>query len=144
MYLKHHTRKKVCAFPLQWLDGPQAEPAQPAPCSWLSPALPPRSCRPPGDRRPPGAIGSLGFLNSLLVLVLFCRSKALRSPVSLLLRNIPPSGQTACALGTPFGFATSARRLVGCVRHGFANALFGRAKSHQSQDLSLFTSQKRD
>ncbi|XP_072525312.1 teleost multiple tissue opsin a [Salminus brasiliensis] len=77
-----------------------------------------------------GLIGALGILNNLLVLVLFGRYKALRSPINLLLLNISVSDLLVCALATPFSFAASARGrwLIGdggCVWYGFANSLLG-------------------
>ncbi|XP_065126083.1 teleost multiple tissue opsin a [Paramisgurnus dabryanus] len=77
-----------------------------------------------------GFIGSLGFLNNLLVLVLFCRYKVLRSPINFLLVNISLSDLLVCVLGTPFSFAasTQGRWLIGktgCVWYGFVNSLLG-------------------
>uniref|UniRef100_A0A8C0J731 G-protein coupled receptors family 1 profile domain-containing protein n=1 Tax=Chelonoidis abingdonii TaxID=106734 RepID=A0A8C0J731_CHEAB len=77
-----------------------------------------------------GIIGSLGFLNNLLVLVLFCRNKVLRSPINLLLMNISVSDMMVCIMGTPFSFAasTQGRWLIGpggCIWYGFVNTLFG-------------------
>ncbi|TMS09642.1 Vertebrate ancient opsin, partial [Larimichthys crocea] len=77
-----------------------------------------------------GFIGTFGLLNNLLVLVLFCRYKMLRSPINLLLINISISDLLVCVLGTPFSFAasTQGRWLIGdagCVWYGFANSLFG-------------------
>ncbi|KAG7456506.1 vertebrate ancient opsin-like, partial [Solea senegalensis] len=77
-----------------------------------------------------GTIGALGLVNNLLVLVLFCRYKMLRSPINLLLMNISISDLLVCVLGTPFSFAasTQGRWLIGkagCVWYGFANSLFG-------------------
>lgn len=77
-----------------------------------------------------GVIGTLGLVNNLLVLVLFCRYKILRSPINLLLINISVSDLLVCVLGTPFSFAasTQGRWLIGdagCVWYGFANSLFG-------------------
>ncbi|KAJ3595632.1 hypothetical protein NHX12_004935 [Muraenolepis orangiensis] len=77
-----------------------------------------------------GFIGTLGLLNNLLVLVLFCHYKALRSPINMLLMNISVSDLLVCVLGTPFSFAasTQGRWLIGargCVWYGFANSLFG-------------------
>ncbi|XP_020508054.1 vertebrate ancient opsin-like [Labrus bergylta] len=77
-----------------------------------------------------GFIGTFGLLNNLLVLVLFCRFKMLRSPINLLLINISISDLLVCVLGTPFSFAasTQGRWLIGeagCVWYGFANSLFG-------------------
>lgn len=78
-----------------------------------------------------GFIGTFGFLNNLLVLVLFCRYKVLRSPINLLLINISFSDLLVCVVGTPFSFAasTQGRWLIGksgCVWYGFANSLFGK------------------
>ncbi|KAM8850943.1 vertebrate ancient opsin-like isoform 2-T2 [Spinachia spinachia] len=77
-----------------------------------------------------GFIGTLGLTSNLLVLVLFCRYKMLRSPINLLLMNISISDLLVCVLGTPFSFAasTQGRWLIGeggCVWYGFANSLFG-------------------
>ncbi|XP_018608750.2 vertebrate ancient opsin-like [Scleropages formosus] len=77
-----------------------------------------------------GFIGTFGFLNNLLVLLLFCRYKVLRSPINLLLMNISLSDLLVCIVGTPFSFAASTRGrwligAAGCVWYGFANSLFG-------------------
>ncbi|XP_059201173.1 vertebrate ancient opsin-like [Centropristis striata] len=77
-----------------------------------------------------GFIGTFGLVNNLVVLVLFCRYKMLRSPINLLLINISISDLLVCVLGTPFSFAasTQGRWLIGeggCVWYGFANSLFG-------------------
>lgn len=77
-----------------------------------------------------GFIGTFGLVNNLLVLVLFCRYKMLRSPINLLLMNISVSDLLVCVVGTPFSFAasTQGRWLIGeagCVWYGFANSLFG-------------------
>nr|XP_020667239.1 pinopsin-like [Pogona vitticeps] len=77
-----------------------------------------------------GIIGSLGFLNNLLVLILFCRNKVLRSPINLLLMNISLSDLMVCIVGTPFSFAASIQGKwligpAGCVWYGFVNTLFG-------------------
>ncbi|XP_075057788.1 opsin-3-like isoform X2 [Mixophyes fleayi] len=77
-----------------------------------------------------GIIGSLGFLNNLLVLVLFCQYKVLRSPINMLLMNISLSDLMVCILGTPFSFAASTQGHwligeAGCIWYGFVNTLFG-------------------
>ncbi|CAF97626.1 unnamed protein product [Tetraodon nigroviridis] len=77
-----------------------------------------------------GLIGTSGLVSNLLVLVLFCRFKVLRSPINLLLVNISVSDLLVCVLGTPFSFAasTQGRWLIGaagCVWYGFVNSLFG-------------------
>ncbi|XP_074009706.1 pinopsin-like [Numenius arquata] len=104
--------------------GSAAGARDPAPC--LSPAgrLAAAVCL--------GALGSLGFCSNLLVLLLFWRYRALRSPINLLLLNIAVSDLLVCALGTPLGLvaATAADRDrglpgVACAWHGFANALCG-------------------
>ncbi|XP_006028149.2 opsin-3-like [Alligator sinensis] len=76
-------------------------------------------------------IGSLGFFHNLLVLIVFCRNKVLRSPINLLLINISVSDLMVCIVGTPFSFvaSTQGRWLigpVGCVWYGFVNTLFGK------------------
>ncbi|XP_068197002.1 teleost multiple tissue opsin a [Antennarius striatus] len=75
-------------------------------------------------------IGGFGLLNNLLVLLLFLRHRALRSPINLLLVNISLSDLLVCLLGTPFSLTAAAagRWLIGrggCVWYGFANSLFG-------------------
>ncbi|XP_006637696.1 pinopsin-like [Lepisosteus oculatus] len=77
-----------------------------------------------------GFIGTLGFINNLLVLLLFCLYKVLRSPINMLLMNISVSDLLVCVMGTPFSFAasTQGRWLIGesgCVWYGFVNSLFG-------------------
>ncbi|XP_078077570.1 teleost multiple tissue opsin 2b [Mustelus asterias] len=72
----------------------------------------------------------LGFLNNLLVLVMFCKFKVLRSPINMLLMNISVSDMLVCVFGTPLSFAASlqGRWLAGeqaCKWYGFANSLFG-------------------
>ncbi|CAG6012232.1 unnamed protein product [Menidia menidia] len=74
-----------------------------------------------------GFIGTFGFLSNLLVLALFCRFRALRTPVNLLLVSISASDLLVSVLGTPFSFAASARGRwligrAGCVWYGFVNA----------------------
>ncbi|XP_028813331.1 teleost multiple tissue opsin b [Denticeps clupeoides] len=77
-----------------------------------------------------GFIGTLGFLNNLLVIVLFCRFRMLRSPINWLLVSISASDMLVCVLGTPFSFAasTQGRWLIGpagCVWYGFVNSCLG-------------------
>uniref|UniRef100_A0A4W3J8T7 Teleost multiple tissue opsin b n=1 Tax=Callorhinchus milii TaxID=7868 RepID=A0A4W3J8T7_CALMI len=77
-----------------------------------------------------GFIGVMGIANNLLVLMLFCRCKVLRSPINLLLMNISLSDLLVCVLGTPFSFAASLQGhwligQMGCVWYGFVNTLFG-------------------
>ncbi|NP_001292340.1 pinopsin-like [Oryzias latipes] len=77
-----------------------------------------------------GLIGTCGFLSNLLVLALFCRYRALRTPMNLLLVSISVSDLLVSVLGTPFSFAasTQGRWLIGragCVWYGFINACLG-------------------
>ncbi|XP_035981601.1 teleost multiple tissue opsin b isoform X3 [Fundulus heteroclitus] len=87
-----------------------------------------------------GCIGTLGFLSNFLVLALFCRYRALRTPMNLLLVSISVSDLLVSVLGTPFSFAasTQGRWLIGragCVWYGFINACLG-AQSELSGDPS--------
>ncbi|KAM6893544.1 teleost multiple tissue opsin 2a [Xenentodon cancila] len=77
-----------------------------------------------------GVIMVLGIVNNLLVLVLFCRFKTLRTPVNVLLLNISVSDMLVCLCGTTLSFASSlqARWLYGrrgCMWYGFINSCFG-------------------
>lgn len=77
-----------------------------------------------------GFIGTFGFLSNFLVLALFCRYRALRTPMNLLLVSISVSDLLVSVLGTPFSFAasTQGRWLIGhagCVWYGFVNACLG-------------------
>jgi len=77
-----------------------------------------------------GSIMVLGIINNLLVLVLFCRFKSLRTPVNMLLLNISVSDMLVCLCGTTLSFASSlrARWLFGrrgCRWYGFINSCFG-------------------
>ncbi|XP_071380852.1 teleost multiple tissue opsin b [Centroberyx affinis] len=77
-----------------------------------------------------GFIGTFGILNNFLVLAMFCRYRALRSPMNLLLVSISVSDLLVSLLGTPFSFAasTQGRWLIGragCVWYGFVNACLG-------------------
>lgn len=77
-----------------------------------------------------GAIGTVAFLSNLLVLVLFCRYRALRTPMNLMLVSISASDLLVSVLGTPFSFAasTQGRWLIGrtgCIWYGFVNACLG-------------------
>ncbi|KAG7232496.1 hypothetical protein INR49_008790 [Caranx melampygus] len=77
-----------------------------------------------------GSIMVLGFLNNLLVLVLFCRFKTLRTPVNMLLLNISISDMLVCVCGTTLSFASSLRSRWlygrhGCMWYGFINSCFG-------------------
>lgn len=77
-----------------------------------------------------GSIMVFGFLNNLLVLVLFCRFKSLRTPVNMMLLNISVSDMLVCACGTTLSFASSLQRRWlygrrGCMWYGFVNSCFG-------------------
>ncbi|XP_028846683.1 teleost multiple tissue opsin 2b isoform X2 [Denticeps clupeoides] len=77
-----------------------------------------------------GLIMTFGFLNNLVVLILFCRFRALRTPVNMLLLNISVSDMLVCLLGTTLSFASSTqgRWLLGrrgCSWYGFINSCFG-------------------
>ncbi|KAM7375619.1 hypothetical protein PAMA_014633 [Pampus argenteus] len=77
-----------------------------------------------------GSIMVFGFLNNLLVLVLFCRFKTLRTPVNMLLLNISISDMLVCVCGTTLSFASSLRTRWlygrhGCMWYGFINSCFG-------------------
>lgn len=86
-----------------------------------------------------GFIGTFGFLNNALVLLLFCCHKPLRSPINCMLVSISVSDLLVCVLGTPFSFAASARGrwLIGargCVWYGFINSFLGKI-SPEHQEL---------
>ncbi|KAG7463415.1 hypothetical protein MATL_G00176320 [Megalops atlanticus] len=77
-----------------------------------------------------GSIMIFGFLNNLIVLILFCKFKTLRTPVNMLLLNISVSDMLVCLFGTTLSFASSIRGrwLVGrygCMWYGFINSCFG-------------------
>ncbi|XP_041824293.1 teleost multiple tissue opsin b [Melanotaenia boesemani] len=99
----------------------------------VSGSLPPPSLTPTGHLVVAvclGFIGTFGFLSNFLVLALFCRYRALRTPMNLLLVSISVSDLLVSVLGTPFSFAasTQGRWLIGragCVWYGFINACLG-------------------
>ncbi|KAK9527505.1 hypothetical protein VZT92_014062 [Zoarces viviparus] len=96
-------------------------------------SLPPPSLSPKGHLVVAvclGFIGTFGFLSNFLVLTLFCRYRALRTPMNLLLVSISASDLLVSMLGTPFSFAasTQGRWLIGragCTWYGFVNACLG-------------------
>lgn len=100
----------------------------------LSGSLPPPSLSPTGHLVVAvclGFIGTSGFFSNFLVLALFCRYRALRTPMNLLLVSISASDLMVSVLGTPFSFAasTQGRWLIGrtgCVWYGFVNACLGK------------------
>lgn len=87
-----------------------------------------------------GSIMVLGFLNNLLVLVLFCRFKTLRTPVNMLLLNISVSDMLVCVCGTTLSFASSLRTRWlygrhGCMWYGFVNSCFGESSNGTMRSL---------
>ncbi|KAJ8253187.1 hypothetical protein GJAV_G00210070 [Gymnothorax javanicus] len=77
-----------------------------------------------------GFIMIFGFLNNLIVLILFCKFKTLRTPVNMLLLNISVSDMLVCVFGTTISFASSVRGqwlagARGCMWYGFINSCFG-------------------
>lgn len=79
-----------------------------------------------------GLILIFGFLNNLIVLILFCKFKTLRNPVNMLLLNISASDMLVCISGTTFSFASSIYgRWIGgdhgCRWYGFVNSCFGKS-----------------
>ncbi|XP_033847484.1 pinopsin-like [Periophthalmus magnuspinnatus] len=108
-------------------------PASSSSSSSSSPAASPPSLTPTGHFVVAvylGVIGTVGFLTNFLVLTLFCRYRALRTPMNLMLVSISTSDLLVSVLGTPFSFAasTQGRWLIGragCVWYGFVNACLG-------------------
>ncbi|XP_033867984.3 opsin-3-like [Acipenser ruthenus] len=77
-----------------------------------------------------GCILVFGFFNNLIVLILFCKFKTLRTPVNMFLLNISVSDMLVCLFGTTLSFASSVygRWLGGkhcCMWYGFINSCFG-------------------
>uniref|UniRef100_A0A8D0BAB0 G-protein coupled receptors family 1 profile domain-containing protein n=1 Tax=Salvator merianae TaxID=96440 RepID=A0A8D0BAB0_SALMN len=77
-----------------------------------------------------GFILLFGFLNNLIVLILFCKFKTLRNPVNMLLLNISASDMMVCISGTTFSFISNIYgRWIGgehgCRWYGFVNSCFG-------------------
>ncbi|KAG7245640.1 hypothetical protein CRUP_028866, partial [Coryphaenoides rupestris] len=73
---------------------------------------------------------TFGFLNNLMVLLLFCKFNTLRTPVNMLLLNISVSDMLVCVFGTTLSFASSIRGRwllgrLGCSWYGFINSCFG-------------------
>lgn len=79
-----------------------------------------------------GLILFFGFLNNLIVLILFCKFKTLRNPVNMLLLNISISDMLVCISGTTLSFASNIRgKWIGgdhaCRWYGFVNSCFGKS-----------------
>ncbi|KAM4663421.1 pinopsin-like [Discoglossus pictus] len=77
-----------------------------------------------------GCILVLGCVHNSLVLVIFVRFEAIRTPINMILLNISVSDLLVCVFGTPFSFAAniSGKWLFGyqgCKWYGFSNSLFG-------------------
>ncbi|XP_028324884.1 opsin-3 [Gouania willdenowi] len=77
-----------------------------------------------------GTIGLLGFCNNVLVIVLYCKFKQLRTPTNLLLVNISLSDFLVSVIGINFTFASCLKgqwiwSQATCMWDGFSNSLFG-------------------
>ncbi|KAF7669908.1 hypothetical protein LDENG_00115380 [Lucifuga dentata] len=77
-----------------------------------------------------GIIGVFGFCNNVIVIILYCKFKRLRTPTNLLLVNISLSDFLVSAIGINFTFASCVKggwiwSQTTCVWDGFSNSLFG-------------------
>lgn len=77
-----------------------------------------------------GTIGVFGFCNNVVVLILYCRFKRLRTPTNLLLVNISLSDLLVSLIGINFTFASCVKgrwiwSQATCIWDGFSNSLFG-------------------
>ncbi|XP_075042105.1 pinopsin-like [Mixophyes fleayi] len=77
-----------------------------------------------------GCILVLGSLYNSLVLLIFVKFEAIRTPINMILLNISVSDLLVCVFGTPFSFAASVSGewmigQQGCKWYGFCNSLFG-------------------
>ncbi|KAF6727048.1 Opsin-3 [Oryzias melastigma] len=77
-----------------------------------------------------GTIGVFGFCNNLLVILLYCKFKRLRTPTNLLLVNISVSDFLVSIIGINFTLASCVKgrwmwSQATCVWDGFSNSLFG-------------------
>ncbi|KAK9541869.1 hypothetical protein VZT92_001887 [Zoarces viviparus] len=77
-----------------------------------------------------GTIGVFGFCNNVVVIVLYCKFKRLRTPTNLLLVNISLSDLLVSVIGTNFTFASCIKggwiwSQATCIWDGFSNSLFG-------------------
>ncbi|XP_074502932.1 opsin-3 [Sebastes fasciatus] len=77
-----------------------------------------------------GTIGVFGFCNNVVVIILYCRFKRLRTPTNLLLVNISLSDLLVSVVGINFTFASCVKggwiwSQATCVWDGFSNSLFG-------------------
>lgn len=77
-----------------------------------------------------GTIGVFGFCNNVVVIILYCKFKRLRTPTNLLLVNISLSDLLVSVIGINFTFASCVRggwtwSHATCIWDGFSNSLFG-------------------
>ncbi|XP_077351424.1 opsin-3 isoform X1 [Festucalex cinctus] len=77
-----------------------------------------------------GTIGVFGFCNNVLVILLYCKFKRLRTPTNLLLVNISLSDLLVSVVGINFTFVSCVKggwiwSQATCVWDGFSNSLFG-------------------
>lgn len=77
-----------------------------------------------------GTIGAFGFCNNVVVIILFCKFRRLRTPTNLLLVNISLSDLLVSVVGINFTFVSCVKRgwiwsEATCVWDGFSNSLFG-------------------
>lgn len=77
-----------------------------------------------------GTIGVFGFCNNVVVIVLYCKFKRLRTPTNLLLVNISLSDLLVSVIGINFTFASCVKggwtwSQATCIWDGFSNSLFG-------------------
>lgn len=88
-----------------------------------------------------GTIGVFGFCNNVVVIILYCKFKRLRTPTNLLLVNISLSDLLVSVIGINFTFASCVKgrwiwSQATCVWDGFSNSLFG--KRNERMKLFLF------
>lgn len=77
-----------------------------------------------------GTIGVFGFCNNVVVIVLYCKFKRLRTPTNLLLVNISLSDFLVSVTGINFTFVSCVKggwiwSRATCIWDGFSNSLFG-------------------
>lgn len=77
-----------------------------------------------------GTIGVFGFCNNVVVIILYCKFKRLRTPTNLLLVNISLSDFLVSVTGINFTFVSCVKggwiwSQATCVWDGFSNSLFG-------------------
>ncbi|XP_068424529.1 opsin-3 [Clinocottus analis] len=77
-----------------------------------------------------GTIGVFGFCNNVVVIILYCKFKRLRTPTNLLLVNISLSDLLVSVIGINFTFLSCINggwtwSQATCTWDGFSNSLFG-------------------